>query len=359
MPSPSRPRPVVEGWSLLALRVAIGLAALWLVLQAFLMLVVPVVGVFIGVIIAVLATPCVDALERRRIPRTLAAFIVIVAAVGAVVGIGYLLVVQFASQWPELAESAGNPMDALRSWLRDGPLGLSDGQIDQYLQQATDQVQQNAGGVAAGVATGAVAVVEGIGALLLAVVVAYFVARDGHAMFAWFVDRVIPPRDRDLAHAVGSRSWTTLQRYTAGIAITGVANAVGLGIVLFVLDVPLVMPIMVLEFLGAFFPVVGGLAAGAIAVGVAFVSGGTTDAIIVALAALVVAQVEGNLLQPIVVGRAVAVHPLVVLVCLTVGGIVAGIPGAAMAVPLAAMASAAGNEWRHHREIRGDTDVAG
>lgn len=358
MPSSSRPRPVVEGWSLLALRVAIGFAALWLVLQAFLILVVPVVGVFIGVIIAVLATPCVDFLERHRVPRTLAAFIVILAAVGAVVGIGYLLVVQFAAQWPELAESAGSPMDALRSWLRDGPLGLSDGQIDQYLQQATDQVQQNAGGVAAGVATGAVAVVEGIGALLLGVVVAYFVARDGHHMFAWFVDRVIRPRDRDLAHAVGTRSWTTLQRYTAGIAITGVANAAGLGIVLFVLDVPLVMPIMVLEFLGAFFPVVGGLTAGAIAVGVAFVSGGTTDALIVGLAALVVAQVEGNLLQPIVVGRAVAVHPLVVLLGLTVGGILAGIPGAAMAVPFAAMASAAGNEWRHHREIRGDTDIA-
>ncbi len=356
--SAPRPTPIVEGWSLRALRIGVVIGALWLMLQTFQLLVVPVVGVFIGVIIAVLATPCVDALEDRRVPRTLAAFIVILAALAIVAGIGWVVVQQFASQWPALAEAAGDPRDALLSWMQDGPLGLTQDQVDQYMQQATEQVQQNAGGLVAGVATGAIAVVEGLTALVLAVVVAYFVARDGHEMFAWFIDRVVHPRNRALVEAVGSRSWTTLQRYTAGIAITGLANAVGLGIVLFVLDIPLVMPIMVLEFIGAFFPVVGGLVAGAIAVGVAFVSNGSTDAIIVAAAAIVVAQVEGNLLQPVVVGRAVAVHPLVVLLALTVGGILAGIPGAAMAVPLAAMASAAGNEWRRRREMRGDTDVA-
>lgn len=357
MSSP-RPTPVVEGWSLRALRVGIVIGALWLLLQAFQILVVPVVGVFIGVIIAVLVTPCVDALQRRRVPRTLAAFLVILATLAAVIGIGYVLVLQFVSQWPALAEAAGDPRDGLMSWMQEGPLGLSQGQVDQYMRQASEQVQQNAGGLAAGLATGAVAVVEGIGALVLAVVVAYFVARDGHDMFTWFLDRAVHPDNRGLVEAVGARSWTTLQRYTAGVAITGVANAVGLGIVLFVLDVPLAMPIMVLEFVGAFFPVVGGLVAGLIAVAIAFISNGSTDAIIVAVAATVVAQVEGNLLQPVVVGRAVAVHPLVVLLALTVGGILAGIPGAAMAVPFAAMASAAGNEWRRRREIRGDTNVA-
>lgn len=355
--SSSRPEPVLQGWSLLALRVGIVLGVLWLLLQTFRLLVVPIVGVFIGVIIAVLMTPGVDALERRRVPRSLAAFVVLLAALGLATGVGYILVQQFGSQGPELLESAGDATGAMASWLQDGPLGLSQADINRYVEQGTEQLQQNAGGLLAGVATGAIAVVEGLGALLLAVVVAYFVARDGRRMFAWFLDRVVRPRDRSLVEAVGSRGWTTLQRYTAGVAITGVANALGLGAVLLVLDVPLLVPIMVLEFLGAFFPVVGGLTAGAIAVGIAFVSNGPTDAIIVALAAVVVAQIEGNLLEPVVMARAVLVHPLVVLIALTVGGILAGIPGAAMAVPMVAVASAGGEEWRRHREMRGDTTL--
>lgn len=195
---------------------------------------------------------------------------------------------------------------------------------------------------------GAVLAAEIVAGTLLTIVLLFFFLKDGPKITGWIRNHVSGPR-RDLLETLGRRAWMTLGAYIRGTALIGVADAVLIGIGLLVIGVPLVAPLMVLTFFGAFFPLVGAVVAGLVAALVALVSGGPIDALLVVGIVVVVQQVEGDVLAPLVLGRAVKLHAVVVLLALTAGAVVAGVTGAFLAVPTAGVAAAIGNELRARR----------
>ena len=179
-----------------------------------------------------------------------------------------------------------------------------------------------------------------LGGLVTAAILAFFLVRDGDRIQQWLVEHLVDPDDRDRVEAATRTAGGTLQSYIQAVIVIGGLDAVFIGIALLVLGVPLAVPLAVLTFLGGFFPVVGATVAGFLAALVALVTGGVLDAVIVVGVVVAIQQIDGNVLQPVIMGRAVNLHPAVVLLALTAGGMLAGIIGAFMAVPIAAVATA-------------------
>lgn len=183
--------------------------------------------------------------------------------------------------------------------------------------------------------TGGVLVAEIAAGALLAVVLLFFFVHDGRRMWFWAVQQ-LPVGHQGDADAIGRRVWSTTAGYVRGVVVIAVVDALLIGLALLVIGVPLVLPLMVLTFLGAFLPLVGAVLAGAVAALVALVTEGVLAAGLVLVAIIVIQQLEGDLLYPVVVGRAIALHPAAIVVVLTAGGVLAGIVGVLVAVPVAA-----------------------
>ena len=196
-----------------------------------------------------------------------------------------------------------------------------------------------------------------LGALASVVLVAFlcfFLVKDGRRLWTWLVE-LAPESRREAIDEGGRRAWTSLTAYTRGVVFVATVDAVLIGAVLLVVGVPLALPLIVLTWLAAFFPIIGAIVAGAAAVLVALVAGGPTDALIVGVAIIVVQQVEGNVLYPVVIGPRLKLHPIVVLVAVAAGGTIAGIAGAFLAVPVATVCGAL---LAFHRERRGKREDA-
>jgi putative heme transporter len=178
--------------------------------------------------------------------------------------------------------------------------------------------------------------VEVLAGIALAIVTLFFLLRDGPTIWAW-CRRLFPPQARTDVERIGERAWTTIGGYLQGVSIVAAVDAVLIGLALWLLGVPLVLPLALLTFVGGFFPIVGAFTAGFAAAMVALVTNGLTTALLVIAATIVVQQLEGNVLQPLVVGGAVELHPLAVILAVAAGGILWGIAGAFLAVPLAAV----------------------
>jgi predicted PurR-regulated permease PerM len=179
----------------------------------------------------------------------------------------------------------------------------------------------------------------------------FFLVKDGRRMWAWLLD-LAPDRRRDALEEMGARTWAVLTAYTRGVVFVATVDAVLIGAVLLIVGVPLALPLIVLTWLAAFFPIIGAVVAGAAAVLVALVASGPTAALIVLVAIIVVQQVEGNVLYPVVVGPRLRLHPIVVLVAVAAGGTLAGIPGAFLAVPIATVLGALIGYQRERRALR-------
>ena len=331
---------VVAAYSWRLLLVAAAITVVGYILVQLKLVVVPLV---VAVFLAALLMPLVDALERRTpLPRTPATLLVIVAAIAVLAGIIAWLVPTFTAQIDELRGSVEQGVRDIETWL-DDRFGLT-------LGEAADQVVggSDSGGISDRVVSGAVFVGELLAGLLLAIVLCFFVTRDGprfsSASVRWF-----PPERRAVAAAIGRRSWRVIGAYLRGVMITGVVDAIAIGIGLFLIGVPLVFSLMVLTFFGAFFPLVGAFVAGAVAVLVALVANGVGDALLVLGLVIAVQQLEGDVVAPLVIGRTLKLHPVVIVLALTAGAIIAGIVGAAFAVPLAAVITGAIDELRRAR----------
>jgi predicted PurR-regulated permease PerM len=274
--------------------------------------------------------------------------LVLAAAVAALAGVISWLVPNFADQVDELRGSVEQGIRDVETWVEDR-FGLS-------LREAADQLAGGADGAGIGdrVISGAVLVGEIFAGILLVVVLTFFVVRDG-PRFARSAVRWFPEGRRDLAAAIGRRSWRVIGGYLRGVMITGVVDAVVIGIGLALIGVPLVLSLMVLTFFGAFFPLIGAVLAGAVAVLVALVANGVTDALFTLALVIAVQQLEGDVVAPLVLGRALSLHPVVILLALTIGAIVAGIVGAAFAVPIAAVIRGAYDEI--HGENADPTEI--
>jgi predicted PurR-regulated permease PerM len=233
----------------------------------------------------------------------------------------------------ELQEGVSGGLDRLRDYLAG--FGIDAIRLSELQDSALRALQDNQQSLTTGVVSGATIVAETLAGFFLFVVMLFFLLRDGRGLWAWSLDRL--PQDRRQAVDVGGRAaLSSLAAYLRGTAIIATVDAVLIGIALAALGVPLVLPLAVLVFLGAFIPVVGSSIAGAVAVLVALVAEGPVTAGLALIAVVVVQQVEGDVLAPVVFGRALSLHPLVVIVALTAGAVVGGVLGAAAAVPLVA-----------------------
>lgn len=331
-----------------ALIVLVGAAALITAMTRLYLVTLPII---LALILSTLCVPPARRLERAGWPRLAAAALVVIGGVGSIVGLIALLTPAFVRQIQELGPTVVQGFDQLLIWLEEGPIGYDREQLDELFQTGIDAVSGSVGEIATQIGSLAVAVVEGFTALALALVLLFFFVKDGAQLVSWFA-RLTPPRHLDDARAAAQRGWVALSGFVRGTSLVALIDAVGIGIGLLILDVPLVLPIAVLVFFGGFVPVIGAFVTGFLAVLVALADQGIQAALIVLLIVLVVQQIESNLLQPTIMKRAVALHPTVILAVLTAGAVLIGVVGAFLAVPVTAVLAAVGNELRVRHELR-------
>ncbi|MFC3992167.1 AI-2E family transporter [Actinoplanes siamensis] len=297
---------------------------------------VVVVPLAIALLLTALLGPAVGWLLKLRLPRSLATFLVLICGLGAVAGTLTLVVNQFIDGLPQLTEKASAGVRQIQDWARTGPLHLSDHQVDQAIDSAQNWVNDNTSSLTSTGISTAATVFELLTGLLLVLFSTFFFLRDGRKIWR-FIVRLFPVNARWSLADAGDASWTTLGAYVRATVLVAFIDAVGIGLALLILDVQFPFPLAALVFLGAFVPIVGASVSGAVAVLVALVGQGWVVALITLGAVILVQQLEGHVLQPLIMGRAVAIHPLAVIIGIACGVVLAGIIGALVAVPLIAV----------------------
>ncbi|WP_197058438.1 AI-2E family transporter [Modestobacter caceresii] len=317
---------------------AIG-AVVYFAVQLAVLLGTVVLTFLAGLLLTALMRPVVSWLDRSGLPRLAATWLVMVVFLALVGGVVYFLQQQVAGEWASLRPTLASGLDRLRSSLVE-TVGLSPERVNAVIDGLINQLASGGpGGDAAGpgmVVTGATTAVSVLAALVLALFTAFWLSYDGARLWRSCL-RIVPADRRAAAADAGNGAWRTLGGYLRGTTIVALMDAAGIGLALVLIGVPLPFALALLTFLGAYIPVVGAFVAGLAAVVVAFASGGLTEALWVLAAVVVVQQVEGNLLQPLIMRRTVFLHPLGIVYALTVGGLLWGIAGAIVAVPLTAV----------------------
>jgi putative heme transporter len=307
--------------------------------------------IVLALILATVAVPPARRLERRGVPRLLAALLVVIGGTVAFIGGLVALVPAFTRQVTALGPTLLEGFDRVLAWLEASPLAIDRDELQLLISDALGGITEFSGTVVSQVGSIAVAVGEILTALTLAIVLLFFFVKDGEQIVGWFIART-PTRMRNDLRAAGARGWGALAGYVRGTAAIALIDAVGIGIGLLVLGVPLVLPLALLVFIGGFIPVIGAFLSGLLAVLVALAAGGLGTALIVLAVVIGVQQLESSVLQPMIMRRAVSLHPVVILGVLTAGTVAVGVVGAFLAVPLAATVAAIGNELRLRGELR-------
>ncbi|MCZ2823292.1 MULTISPECIES: AI-2E family transporter [unclassified Modestobacter] len=291
-----------------------------------------------GLLLTALLRPVASWLDRTGLPRLAATWLVMVLFLVLLGGVGYFLQQRVAREWASLRPTLVSGLDRVRTSLVE-TLGLPRERVNSIIDGLIAQLTGGFGGGAGGpgmVVTGATTAVTVAAGLVLALFTAFWLIYDGARIWRLCL-RIVPADRRAAADDAGNGAWHTLGGYLRGTTAVALIDAVGIGLALLLIGVPLAFALAVLTFLGAYIPVVGAFVAGLAAVVVAFAAGGLTDALLVLGAVVVVQQIEGNLLQPLIMRRTVFLHPLGIVYALTVGGLLWGIGGAVIAVPLAAV----------------------
>ncbi|MET9443652.1 AI-2E family transporter [Streptomyces sp. NPDC006610] len=300
----------------------------------------------VGLFITTLTWPVARFLRRHGWPPALAAATVTVLFLLAAAGVVALIAVPVASQSGELTDGVVEGIQRLREWAAGPPLNIGDDQISDAFDTAVERAQKGLGSMVTAIVSGVSTVVNGIVTAVLALFLMFFFLKDGPRFLPW-LSRQLPGRLATDVPAVAARSWDTLGAFVRSQAIVGLLDAVLIGLGLWALDVPLVLPLAVLTFVSAFVPIVGALFAGFVAVLIALVYNGPTDALIVLAIIVAVQQLEGNVFQPIIQSRGLGLHAAVILLAVTLGGSLAGIVGSLLAVPVAAQIAVI---WNYVRE---------
>jgi putative heme transporter len=333
---------VAAEWSGRALIVAAGAYVLVLVLNKVRLVAFAFV---VALLLTALLYPLVAALRRVGIHRSLASLLVLVLGLGALVLVGWFVVTQVQSNAGTLAAQVNDSVGKIRSWLANGPLHLNDAQLKSLMQRITDTVNNDRGGLAGRVFSTASTAAEVVSGSLLVAFTTFFLLRDGDLVWAWAV-RLFPARSRVHVNVSGGLGWQTLSGYVRGIVIIAMVDAISVTVVLLIVRVPLAVPLGVLVFIGAFVPLVGLTVAGTLCVLVTLLAHGFGAALIVLAAIVAMVQAEGHLLHPLVMSRAVRLHPLAVVLAVAAGTLIAGVEGAIIAVPLAAVLNSIGGYLR-------------
>lgn len=322
-------------WRLLLIA-AVAAGFIWLVIELKLL----VIPLMVGILITALLWPALQWMLRHRFPRWLAVAVSIVGTLAIVSLLLWLVIWQVRAQLPDVQQRSSQAIGEFRTFLLEGPLHLSESQIqgyiDQGLQIVNEQTQALLNGALA-VGTTAAHVVTGA---VLSLFILICLLADGRSIWRWTL-RLFPRAARPAADAAATNGFATIVNYARTQLLVAAIDAVGIGVGAALLGVPLAIPVAVLVFLGSFVPIVGAVVTGAIAVLLALVYNGPWIALAMLAVVLGVQQLEGHILQPILMGSAVKVHPLAVVLVVAGGSMVGGIPGALFAVPLAAFVNVA------------------
>lgn len=339
---PRKRTPVSSVWSDSLGRIAMRTLQILLILTlaiaaiyALIQLKLVVIPLLIALLLAAAISPLVNLMRRHNVPKLLATWIALLTSLVVLGGIVTGIVFAVRSQWDELIANASRGLDQLQDFIVSGPLPISDEQLTQAREAAIDFITSSQFGnsAIAGLSVFA-SIVTG---LLLTVVVLFFFLEDGLEIWRFFL-KPLSGEQRARAQRIGHSSMVVMGGYVRGTAIIAFVDAAAIGIALAILGVPLALPLAVIVFLGAFVPIIGATIAGVLAALVALVTNGPLVALIVLAVIVVIQQLEGNLLQPLIMSQTVKLHALVILLALTAGTILGGIVGAVLAVPIAAVA---------------------
>jgi predicted PurR-regulated permease PerM len=333
--------------SAITLRVLIVMAGIVIVAVGAARLMLVVLPVIISILLTTLLVPLARRLQRHRWRPAPAALASVLLALLVFFGLWALIIPGVLSQSDDLFANVQDGAKQAVGILE--PLGVGRGDVDRAIDEGLKSVQ--GGAVANEVLTGAMLVTQWAAGIVLIVVLTFFFVKDGDGIWNWIVELFHEDR-QDTIREAGSRAWASLSAYVQGVFLVATIDAVLIGAGLLILGVPVAMPLIVLTFLAAFFPIVGAFTAGAAAVLVALVANGLPTALAILAIIVAVQQLEGNVFYPIVVGRKLALHPVGILLALTAGGVLAGVAGAFLAMPVVAVAGAVLQYMRERREER-------
>ncbi|MER7283707.1 AI-2E family transporter [Dactylosporangium sp. NPDC000244] len=323
-----------------AWRIVLFILAAYLLLKVIAALRLMVIPVAVAILIAALLEPVAGWLRRRGLHRSLAAAIVLVGGLIVVFGGLGVIIYTFIAQFNNLSGRVGEGLGEIQRWLNSGPLHISEKQLNDTVSSLEKQFTANRGALTSGALSTATTLGEVATGFFLVLFTLFFFLRDGGQIFA-FLCRLLPHQAQVPVARAGHYSWYTLVSYVRATVLVAFVDALGIGIGLAVLRIPLALPLAALVFLGAFIPVIGATLSGTVAVLVALVTNGPVSALLVLGVVIAVQQLEGHVLQPLIMGRAVALHPLAVILAITTGVVAAGIVGGLVAVPLLAVGNTA------------------
>ncbi|QGN45713.1 AI-2E family transporter [Micromonospora sp. WMMC415] len=316
-------------WSVCLVVVAAGL---YLLGRIAVLLAPLAIAVAATLFLTAMLDPVQRLLRRLRLPGSLAALLTVVLLLGALVGVGALVWNLTAEQFDKLSGELIRGVQETRNFVTR-TLPVTDQQLDRLIDQARRAL---GGGGGLDPVSGARTAAEVLGSALLALVLLFFLLKDGRSMWRWVLDRMTGP-NRTVTAEAGRNGWHTLGAYSRGTLMIAAIDAIGIGLALVLLGVPLAFPLALIVFFGAFIPIIGATVTGAMAVLVALAANGPVTALLVLAAVIAVQQIEGNLLEPLIMKRQVNLHPVVILVAVTAGTLIAGIAGAFVAVPITAV----------------------
>ncbi|MFI1098920.1 AI-2E family transporter [Streptomyces melanogenes] len=319
------------GWRLLVLA-----GTLWVLMRVISAVRLVVLAFVAALFITALLQPTVSRLTRKGLPRGLA------TAVTAILGfivmglIGWFVVWQVMDNLDTLSDKVRAGIEELKRWLLNSPFHVTEDQINQVAKNLSDTIGHNTNEITSAGLQGVTVLVEVLTGILLAMFSTLFLLYDGKNIWHWVL-RLVPEQARPAMEGAGPRAWRTLTAYVRGTVIVALIDAIFIGLGIYFLHVPMAVPLAVFIFLFAFIPLVGAVISGALAVVVALVTEGVFTAVMVLAVVLLVQQIEGHVLQPFILGRAVRVHPLAVVLSVAAGGLIGGIGGSVVAVPLVAV----------------------
>lgn len=319
------------GWRLLVLA-----GTVWVLMRVISAVQLVVFAFVIALLITALLQPTVARLMRYGVPRGPATALTAILGFVVIGLMGWFVTWQVMENIDTLSSQIQNGIDDLRNWLLKSPFHVTDKQINQIAKNLREAIGANTDQITSAGLEGVQVVVEALTGILLVFFSTLFLLYDGERIWQWFL-KLVPSAARTGVAGAGPRAWRTLTAYVRGTVLVALIDAVFIGVGIYFLDVPMAVPLAVFIFLFSFIPLVGAVASGALAVIVALVTQGVFTAVMTLAVVLAVQQIEGHVLQPFILGRAVRVHPLAVVLTVATGGMVAGIGGAVVAVPLVAV----------------------
>jgi len=333
-------------WSWRLLLVAAVAYVAFKIADALRLVVIPLIA---ALLLCALLQPLTAVLRRAGLPPLAATWCTVLAALAVLVGVATLIASRVRADYPRLASEFRNTVHEVQSYLRGPPFRIKGIRLDELSHKLLDYLAKHKSLVAGTVVTGGKYFLEILTGLILTFFITFFLLKDGRKIWTWMVSG-LRPWARRRALLAGDAAWHALVSYIRGTTMVAAIHALIIGLALWLIGVPLVVPLIILVFLAAYIPLVGILVVGALAIVITLATKGLAAALILLAVFLAENQVESHLLQPLVVGRVVRLHPLAIIMVLAVGGIVAGVPGAIVAVPVAAVVSYA---WPY---LRGDHD---